>query len=89
MLITTTPGIEGRPVTGYLGIVTAQGVLGVNAFKDVLPTRKCPRLAARRSQSGVELVRRQCYWPESAKGGIAGSSSVLFAGVYGGQERSG
>ena len=35
MLITTTPGIEGRPVTEYLGVVTAQGVLGVNAFKDV------------------------------------------------------
>ncbi len=35
MLITTTPGIEGRPVAEYLGIVTAQGVLGVNAFKDV------------------------------------------------------
>src|SRR4029077_6758631 len=35
MLITTTPGIEGRPVTEYLGIVTAQGVLGGNAFKDV------------------------------------------------------
>ena len=35
MLVTTTPGIEGRPVTEYLGIVTAQGVLGVNAFKDV------------------------------------------------------
>jgi uncharacterized protein YbjQ (UPF0145 family) len=35
MLVTTTPGIEGRPVTEYLSIVTAQGVLGVNAFKDV------------------------------------------------------
>ena len=35
MLITTTNGIEGRPVTEYLGVVTAQGVLGVNAFKDV------------------------------------------------------
>jgi uncharacterized protein YbjQ (UPF0145 family) len=35
MLVTTTPGIEGRPVTEYLGVVTAQGVLGVNAFKDV------------------------------------------------------
>jgi uncharacterized protein YbjQ (UPF0145 family) len=35
VLITTTPRIEGRPVTEYLGIVTAQGVLGVNAFKDV------------------------------------------------------
>jgi uncharacterized protein YbjQ (UPF0145 family) len=35
MLITTTPGIEGHPITEYLGVVTAQGVLGVNAFKDV------------------------------------------------------
>ena len=35
MLITTTPGIEGRTVTEYLGVVNAQGVLGVNAFKDV------------------------------------------------------
>jgi len=35
MLITTTPGIEGHPIAEYLGVVTAQGVLGVNAFKDV------------------------------------------------------
>jgi uncharacterized protein YbjQ (UPF0145 family) len=35
MVVTTTPGIEGRTVTQYLGVVTAQGVLGVNAFKDV------------------------------------------------------
>ena len=34
MLTTTTPGIEGQPITQYLGVVTAQGVLG-NAFKDV------------------------------------------------------
>jgi Putative heavy-metal-binding len=35
MLITTIPGIEGRTVTEYLGVVTAQGVLEVNVFKDV------------------------------------------------------
>jgi uncharacterized protein YbjQ (UPF0145 family) len=35
MIVTTTPGIEGHSVSGYLGIVAAQGVLGVNAFKDV------------------------------------------------------
>ena len=35
MLTTTTPGIEDHPITEYLGVVTAQGVLGVNAFKDV------------------------------------------------------
>ena len=35
MIVTTTPGIEGYTVSEYLGIVAAQGVLGVNAFKDV------------------------------------------------------
>jgi uncharacterized protein YbjQ (UPF0145 family) len=35
MLVTTTPGVEGRSVIEYLGVVTAQGVLGVNAFRDV------------------------------------------------------
>jgi uncharacterized protein YbjQ (UPF0145 family) len=35
MIVTTTPGIEGRNVSDYLGVVVAQGVLGVNVFKDV------------------------------------------------------
>jgi uncharacterized protein YbjQ (UPF0145 family) len=35
MIVTTTPGVEGRPVREYLGVVCAQSVLGVNAFKDV------------------------------------------------------
>jgi uncharacterized protein YbjQ (UPF0145 family) len=35
MIVTTTPGIEGRSVSDYLGVVAAQGVLGINIFKDV------------------------------------------------------
>ena len=35
MIVTTTNTVEGRPVTDYLGVVCAQSVLGVNAFKDV------------------------------------------------------
>ena len=35
MVLTTTNAIEGKPVTQYLGVVTAQSVLGVNAFKDI------------------------------------------------------
>ena len=35
MILTTTPGIEGKSVSEYLGVVAAQGVLGVNVFKDV------------------------------------------------------
>jgi uncharacterized protein YbjQ (UPF0145 family) len=34
MLITTTPGIEGRRIKQYLGIVTGEAILGANVFKD-------------------------------------------------------
>lgn len=35
MIVTTTNTVEGRAVAEYLGVVCAQSVLGVNAFKDV------------------------------------------------------
>jgi uncharacterized protein YbjQ (UPF0145 family) len=35
MIVTTTPGVAGREIGEYLGVVTAQSVLGVNAFEDV------------------------------------------------------
>jgi uncharacterized protein YbjQ (UPF0145 family) len=35
MIVATTPAIEGRSIADYLGVVAAQGVLGVNVFKDV------------------------------------------------------
>lgn len=35
MIVSTTPSVEGRSVSDYLGVVAAQGVLGVNVFKDV------------------------------------------------------
>lgn len=35
MIVTTTNTVEDRPVREYLGVVCAQSVLGVNAFKDV------------------------------------------------------
>ena len=35
MILTTTPTVEGRAIEHYIDVVCAQGVLGVNAFKDV------------------------------------------------------
>ena len=35
MLMTTTPEVAGRVIAEYIDVITAQGVLGVNAFKDV------------------------------------------------------
>ena len=35
MQITTTPGIEGKRITKYFGIVTGEAILGANVFKDL------------------------------------------------------
>lgn len=35
MLITTTNSVEGRQVTGYLGVVTGEVIVGANIFKDL------------------------------------------------------
>jgi len=38
MIVTTTPGIEGRKITRYIGIVTGEAILGANVFKDLFAT---------------------------------------------------
>jgi uncharacterized protein YbjQ (UPF0145 family) len=35
MIVTTTPSVEGHPVTAYLGVVTGEAILGANVFRDV------------------------------------------------------
>lgn len=35
MLLTTTPTIEGKPIQQYIGIVTAETIIGANIFKDI------------------------------------------------------
>tara|TARA_Y100000034_G_scaffold133744_1_gene200143 strand:- start:9472 stop:9840 length:369 start_codon:yes stop_codon:yes gene_type:complete len=34
MIISTTPSIEGKKATKYLGLVTGEAILGANIFKD-------------------------------------------------------
>ena len=36
MIITTTPNLEGRPITEYLGIVTGEAIIGANILKDFM-----------------------------------------------------
>jgi uncharacterized protein YbjQ (UPF0145 family) len=35
MIVTTTPTIEGKRISQYLGIVTGEAVLGANIFRDM------------------------------------------------------
>ena len=34
MIVTTTPGIEGKEITEYVGIVTGEAIMGANIFRD-------------------------------------------------------
>ena len=35
MTLTTTPGIDGRTIGSYLGIVTGEAIVGANIFQDL------------------------------------------------------
>lgn len=35
MLITTTPQIEGKKITAYLGVVSGEAIMGADIFKDL------------------------------------------------------
>jgi len=36
MILTTTPNIEGKRITEYLGVVTGETIVGANIFKDIM-----------------------------------------------------
>ncbi len=35
MIVTTTPTVEGRPISAYHGIVVGEAILGANVFRDL------------------------------------------------------
>jgi uncharacterized protein YbjQ (UPF0145 family) len=35
MILTTTPTVDGKRITHYLGVVTGEAVLGANLFRDL------------------------------------------------------
>ncbi|MBY6152608.1 heavy metal-binding domain-containing protein [Vannielia litorea] len=35
MIVTTTPSVEGKSISGYKGIVTGEAILGANIFRDL------------------------------------------------------
>lgn len=38
MILTTTPNVEGRPITAYLGIVAGEAIMGANIIRDLFAT---------------------------------------------------
>jgi uncharacterized protein YbjQ (UPF0145 family) len=34
LIVTTTPSIEGKKITQYIGVVTGEAIMGANIFRD-------------------------------------------------------
>ena len=68
-LVVTTPSIEGRPVTRYLGLVSGEAILGANIFRDLFAgirdivggrSGSYERILAEARQQAIEELQAAC-----------------------------
>lgn len=56
MIVSTTPSIEGKQITKYLGLVSGEAILGANIFKDLFASIR--DIVGGRSASYEKELRR-------------------------------
>ena len=56
LILTTTPIIEGKKITRYLGIVTGEAIIGANLFRDIFAGIR--DIVGGRSASYEEVLRQ-------------------------------
>lgn len=78
MILTTTNTIEGRPVGHYLGIVTGEAVMGVNAFRDFFASIR-DIIGGRSSgyQNALKEARDAAYADLRANALAAGADAII------------
>lgn len=78
LLMTTTPIIEGRPVKQYLGVVTAETIIGANVFRDFMAGMR--DFFGGRSNSYEEVLReakKTALEELSDRAGALGANAVV------------
>lgn len=78
MIITTTPSVEGRNVTQYLGVVTGEVIVGANIFKDLFASIR--DIVGGRSgayEGALRDARRQAFGELSAEATDLGADAVV------------
>jgi uncharacterized protein YbjQ (UPF0145 family) len=55
IILTTTPSIEGKKITNYLGIVSGEAIIGANLFRDIFAGIR--DIVGGRSASYEEVLR--------------------------------
>lgn len=78
IIVTTTPGIEGRPIRDYLGIVTGEVIVGANIFKDLFAgIRDIVGGRAGAYESTLRNARREAFDELRAEAERLGANAVV------------
>ena len=78
MLLTTTPTIEGQPIRQYMGIVTAESIIGANIVKDIFAGIR--DIVGGRSgtyERVIEEARMNALHELEAKASVMGANAVV------------
>lgn len=78
MIITTTPSVEGRQISGYMGIVTGEVIVGANIFKDLFASIR--DIVGGRSgayEGALKDARREAFGELEAEARDLGADAVV------------
>ncbi len=78
MIITTTPNIEGKSITEYLGVVAGEAIMGANIFKDLFASVR-DIVGGRSSayEAELEKARTTAFEDITAKARELGAEAIV------------
>lgn len=78
MIISTTPQIEGRPITRYCGVVTGEAIIGANVFSDMFAkVRDIVGGRAGAYEKALKTARREAFADLEHEAEDAGADAVV------------
>ena len=78
MIVTTTPSVEGRAISDYLGVIAGEAVMGANVFKDIFAGVR--NIIGGRSgayEKELEAAREAAFDDLTAKAAGLGANGVV------------
>ena len=78
MIVTTTPSVEGRAISDYLGVIAGEAVMGANVFKDIFAGVR--NIIGGRSgayEKELEAAREAAFDDLTAKASSLGANGVV------------
>lgn len=78
MIITTTPQVEGRPISRYCGVVTGEAIIGANIFSDMFAkVRDIVGGRAGAYEKALKTARREAFADLEHEADDAGADAVV------------